>query len=232
MFDYIDTWLHLRCCISHTLIHRYETDFRRNKSGKIQSLFLKCLRCSWYKLVEPKNGSLHYGDVIMGGIASQITSLTIVYSTVYSDEDQREHQSSASLAFVWGIHRGPVNAPHKWPVTGKMFPFDDVIRWFEYNSWSLLLQCPTNKAICQPSYFNHENTYTWDERFYIETDAWFCLARALLCFQNLSLFQDDIFSGIVPMCRKETCNVSGFVLHNKCVYIHILAACNTWGRLW
>ena len=52
----------------------------------------------------------------MGVIASQITSLTIVYSTVYSDADQRKHQSSASLAFA-----------HKWPVTRKMFPFDDVI---------------------------------------------------------------------------------------------------------
>ena len=39
----------------------------------------------------------------------------------------RKHQSSVSLAFVWGIHRGPVNSPHKWPVTRKMFPFDDVI---------------------------------------------------------------------------------------------------------
>ena len=68
-----------------------------------------------------------YGDVIMGTIASQITSLTIVYATVYSDADQRKHQSSASLAFVWGIHRGPMNSPHKWPVTRKMFPFDDVI---------------------------------------------------------------------------------------------------------
>ena len=69
----------------------------------------------------------HYNDVIMGTITSQITSLTIVYSTVYSDADQRKRQSSASLAFVWGIHRGPVNSPHKCPVTRKMFPFDDVI---------------------------------------------------------------------------------------------------------
>ena len=75
----------------------------------------------------------HYNDVIMGPTASHITSLTIVFSTVYSDAGQRKHQSSASLAFVWGIHRGPVNSPHKWPVTRKMFPFDDVIvgihRW-------------------------------------------------------------------------------------------------------
>ena len=71
----------------------------------------------------------HYNDVIMGPITSQITSLTIVYSIIYSDADQRKHQNSASLAFVWGIHRGPVNFPHKWPVTRKMFPFDDVIMW-------------------------------------------------------------------------------------------------------
>ena len=63
----------------------------------------------------------------MGTIASQITSLTIVYSTVYSGADQRKHQSSASLAFVRVIHRGPANFPHKWPVTRKMFRFDDVI---------------------------------------------------------------------------------------------------------
>ena len=58
----------------------------------------------------------------MGAVASQITSLTIVYSTVNSDADQRKHQSSTPLAFVRGIHRGPVNSPHKWPVTRKMFP--------------------------------------------------------------------------------------------------------------
>ena len=58
---------------------------------------------------------------------SKNNSLTIVYPTVYSGADQRKHQSSASLAFVWGIHRQPVNIPHKPPVTQKMFPFDDVI---------------------------------------------------------------------------------------------------------
>ena len=77
----------------------------------------------------------HYNDVLMSIIASQITSLTFVYSTVYSSADQRKHQSSASLAFLWGIHRGPVNSPHKWPVTRKMFPFDDVIMtcYFQYD---------------------------------------------------------------------------------------------------
>ena len=63
----------------------------------------------------------------MGAIAFQITSLTIVFPTVYSDEDQRKHQSPASLAFVQGIQRGPVKSPQKWAVTRKMIPFDDVI---------------------------------------------------------------------------------------------------------
>ena len=81
----------------------------------------------WWWLVHCVMKVIHYNDIIMGTMASQITSLTFVYSTVYSGADQRHHQSSASLAFVWGIHRGPVNSPHKWPVTRKMFPFDGVI---------------------------------------------------------------------------------------------------------
>ena len=94
---------------------------------------------NWTLLVE-KNGSpdkskglqpvSHDGSVVMGTVVSQITSLTIVYSTVYSDADHRKHQSSASLGFVREMHRGPVNSPHKWPVTRKMFPFDDVIMSF------------------------------------------------------------------------------------------------------
>ena len=69
----------------------------------------------------------HYSDVTMGAVASQITSVSIVYSTVYPDACQRKPQSSVSLAFVRVIHRSPVNSPHKEPVTRTMFPFDDVI---------------------------------------------------------------------------------------------------------
>ena len=60
-------------------------------------------------------------------LASQITSLTIVYSTVYSGTDERKHQNSASLAFVRGIHPWPVNSSHKGPVTRKTFPLDGVV---------------------------------------------------------------------------------------------------------
>ena len=91
----------------------------------------------WHIHMSIHVSKLHSTDVIMGTIASQITSLTIVYSTVYSVADQRKHQSSAPLAFVRWIHRGPVDSPHKWPATRKMFPFDDVIM----NTASLQMWC-------------------------------------------------------------------------------------------
>ena len=69
----------------------------------------------------------HHNDVIMSAVASQIISLTIVYSTVYSGADQRKYQNPASPAFVRGNHQWPVNMPHKGPVMRKMFPSDDVI---------------------------------------------------------------------------------------------------------
>ena len=79
-------------------------------------------------------------------LASQITSLTVVYSIVYSGVNQRKHQSSASLAFVLEIHRGPVNFPHKWPVTRKMFPFDDVImNDGQVENMNEVHPCPVNR---------------------------------------------------------------------------------------
>ena len=82
------------------------------------------MSCGCFECCQTGN---HYNDVIMGAMASQITIPTIICSTVCSGADQRKHQSSASLAFVRWIHRGPVNSPHKWPVTRKMFSFDDII---------------------------------------------------------------------------------------------------------
>ena len=63
--------------------------------------------CEWQILIA------HYNNIIMSAMASQITRLTIVYSSVYSGTDQRKGSSSASLAFVKGIHRWPVNSPLK-----------------------------------------------------------------------------------------------------------------------
>ena len=74
----------------------------------------------------------------------------------------KKYQCSASLAFVWRIHWWPVNSPHKWPVTWKIFPFDDVIMWMNnyialrgciylsmplFQCWLLLKQCKNAEDI-------------------------------------------------------------------------------------
>ena len=81
----------------------------------------------------------HYNDIIMSMMVSQITSLTTIYSTIYSGADQRIHLSSASQAFVWWIHWSPANSSHEGPVKQKMFPFDDVIMWTSYSTSVQLL---------------------------------------------------------------------------------------------
>ena len=107
----------------------------QSKSAHGQDSVVICLGVVPHDLSNiPDSKVHHYDDVIMTMLASQITSLTVVYSIVYSDVNQRKHQSSASLAFVREIHRGPVNFPHKWPVTRKMFPFDDVIMWCQHGA--------------------------------------------------------------------------------------------------
>ena len=90
------------------------------RAGLVPNTRLNKRQCiPWRQaMVGPK---WHYDDVRMGAIASQITSLTIVYSTVYSNADQRKHQSSASLAFVWGIHRDRWIPRTKGQLRGKCF---------------------------------------------------------------------------------------------------------------
>ena len=100
----------------------------------------------------------HYGDVIMRVVASHITSLAIVYSTVYLGADQRKHQTSESLAFVRGINRWPVNSPHKGPVPRKMFPFDDVIMMHDR------LDMGINTYIFS-CYIQYHNCYQLDTKF-------------------------------------------------------------------
>ena len=69
----------------------------------------------------------HYNDVIMDSMAFQITSLTIVYSAVYSGADQRKHQSSASLAFVRGLHR--------WFPAQMASNAENVSIWWRHHTW-------------------------------------------------------------------------------------------------
>ena len=83
-------------------------------------------------------GTYHYSDVILSLMSSKLIGVSIIYPTVCSGADQRKHQSSASLAFVRGIHWWPVNSPHKGPVTRNMSPFDDVIIFYGSPSGGLL----------------------------------------------------------------------------------------------
>ena len=73
----------------------------------------------------------HYNDDIMSAIASQITSITIVYSTVYSGADQRKYSKLCVTDLcVWIIHRWPMN--FKGPVTRKMLQLmtSSYFSWF------------------------------------------------------------------------------------------------------
>ena len=86
---------------------------------------------------------IRYSDVIMSAMASQITSVSIAWSTVCLGVDQRKHQSSTSLAFARGIHGWSVVSHHEGPVTRRMFPFDDVIM-----QWVICVMCLFTVKLC------------------------------------------------------------------------------------
>ena len=159
----------------------------------------------------------HYNDVIMGAMASEITSLTIVYSTVYSSLDQRKHQSSASLAFLRGIHRWPVNSPHKWPVKRKMFPFDDVIMWYH----SILPMCFTVSSLtlmqsCNP--IADEDIYIY---IYIPIRNWYNPGET----QHNKILHDGWSCIITCGSRHTPCIVESRYVAVR--YSTILHACNS-----
>ena len=170
-----------------------------------------CPKSRWVN----KHVLMYYNDVIMGAMASQITSLSLfVYLIVYSGAYQRKHQTSASLAFVRGIHRWPVDSPLKGPVTWKMFPFDDVIMHTQpythenkhqfahakinqvtrYKDVLLYWDSHyTEKTVSRPSYFDNGNIHTWKDSLYIETGPWFHLrpSASLQCTLEAALGSSD-----------------------------------------
>ena len=137
-----------------------------------------------------KNKFCHYGDVIMGAIASQITSLTIIYSTVYSDADRRKHQSSAPLAFVRGIHRWPVTSPHKRRVARKMFPFDDEIIYLFISS-----------NLCSNDFRLHIWHLTFDISMVIK-----CNSESELDY--LYIERSDLPAKLIDLCLFRACSGS------------------------
>ena len=104
---------------------------------------------------------LHYNDAIMSTMASKVTGVSIVCSTLASATDQRKHESSASRAFVWGIHWWPVNSQHRRPVTQKMFPSDEfIICVFLYVNFPVCL----NTHICILSTTNRNYTPSYNKQ--------------------------------------------------------------------
>ena len=133
----------------------------------------------------PRKGKSHYRDGIMSAMASQITGVSMVCSTICSGVDQRKHQSSASLAFVRVIHRSPVNSPHKGLVTRKMFPFHDVIMLLLLTNVSVVLQWILWIAV----YYQAVNYKSMTNM----SPCFSCL-RLVCLYGNLQKFDDNISS--------------------------------------
>ena len=121
------------------------TQFQTDLTNKKECYELPRFRENWVQMsfgqmpTIAQHPRFHYIDVIMRTMASQITSLTIIYSIVYSGPDQRKHQSSASLAFVRGIHRWPVNSLTQKASNAENVPFDDVVMWCVSEGYPILL---------------------------------------------------------------------------------------------
>ena len=166
----------------------------------------------FFNFMSTRGRPRHYSDVRMGTIASQITSLTIVYSIVYSDADQRKHQSSASLAFVRGIHRGPVNSQ-------MASDAENVSIWWRHHEQDQNYNCCTAKhVLCITQRTFHVNDkrnnaipmWIWRNncaimtserrRDVVLTSQWryYCVAYPLGCHQLCGNLTDH------GKCRKKT----------------------------
>ena len=155
---------------------------------------------------------IHYNDAIMSLMASQITSFTIVCSAGYSGADKKKHKSSAPLGFVLGIHRWPVNAPHKGPVRRKLFPFDDVImRWYcaypiqsENNSglvWVIALTMFYSNDLPERGCFLCDAMWWYINRF-----LWYKMVNLISRKNNLPIWDNDLFRKKATPTEYETAN--------------------------
>ena len=125
------------------------------KNGFILSMIRECYDAAAdNEVIYLLNCQKHYSEGIMSAMASQITSFTIVYSTVNSGVDETKNPSSVSLAFVREIHRLP---GHKGSVTRKMFPFDDLIVSQSNTQLSLRQTRPKITNIFSRKGFGREN---------------------------------------------------------------------------
>ena len=145
-------------------------------------------------------------------MASHITGVSIVYSTVWSSVDQRKHQSSASLAFVRGIHLWPVNFPQKGPVTQKMFPFNDVIMCCHCERMNP--STSSNQAGCRHHHISLANAVQWLEGgVYLAR----CDSHSIIVdIWDTAVFTDGVTRLITMLIRERPCScqntLSGLIL--------------------
>ena len=162
--------------------------------------------------------STHYNDIIMSVMASQITSFTIVYSTIYAGTDQRKYQSSVSLAFVRGIHWWLVNSPHKGSNT------ENVSIWLRHHdrcqSCTISLLHIASKIICffihiislKCAYFGccsvQTGSYISPNQFHLEMKGLGLDFKRTLTNSTNALF-----------------NCSAYINHSQCVPMFLLCNC-------
>ena len=146
----------------------------------------------------------------MSAMAHQITSLTIVYSTVDSGADRGKHQSSASLAFVRWIRQWPVNSPRKGPVTREMFPFDDVIMLIvnvahgKFAAWYMYIIDSTNGLLGNTLRPSQNGRYFADDIFkciFLNENACTSLMISLKFVPKVRINNIPVLVQIVALCR-------------------------------
>ena len=186
------------------------TDFASVISVPVWSLlFVYALTTHGYFVIEMHNFNLwsvffHYNGVIMSEIASQITSLAIVYSTVYSRHRSKETSKRRVTGLLRGIHRWPVNSPHKGPIMRKMFPFDDVIIWwcsgrplYPQDLWTIL-------RICQKQIEIKQYDLNFLLRPFLDIGWNFAAPRCIKCTWNA------ISHHTLKACGSSSCNKNVF----------------------
>ena len=112
--------------------------------------------------------------------------------------DQRKHQSSTSLAFVRGIHRGPMNSPHKGPVTRKMFPFDDVIMNLQGGGSLQTIRSTSSVILCLTTKVYNIDVIRGRQMYWEHG----CYLQRLLCLStrfNQSTDHDNSVWGLHPL---------------------------------